>query len=41
MNLTKYTEERNKGLILEVDLEYPQKLHDLRNDYLCAAETLK
>jgi len=30
----------NKGLILEVDLEYPQELHDLHNDYPCVAEKL-
>ena len=28
-NLGKYTENSKKGLILEVDLEYPQELHDL------------
>lgn len=38
MNLAKYTENSNKGLILEVDLEYPQKLHDLNNDYPLPAE---
>ena len=27
-----------KGLILEFDLEYPQELHDLHNDYPLAAE---
>ena len=32
---------RSKGLILEVDLEYPQELHDLQNDYPCAAEKIK
>ena len=32
-NLGKYTENSKKGLILEVDLEYPQELHDLHNDY--------
>ena len=32
-NLGEYTENSKKGLILEVDLEYPQELHDLHNDY--------
>ena len=27
-------------MILEVDLECPQELHDLHNDYLCAAGKL-
>ena len=26
------------GYILEVDVEYPKELHDLRNDYLLAPE---
>ena len=30
-----------KGLILEVDLEYPEELHDLHNDYPLAAEKIK
>ena len=29
------------GNILEVDLEYPDKLHDLHNDYTLASEKLK
>ena len=29
-----------KGLILEVDLEYPQDLHDNHNDYPLAAEKI-
>ena len=29
INLAQYNEDRNKGLILEVDLEYPKELHDL------------
>ena len=33
INLAKYEVDSKKGLILEVDLEYPEKLHDLHNDY--------
>ena len=33
IDLAKYTNDSKKGLILEVDLKYPQKLHDLHNDY--------
>ena len=29
-----------KGLIYEVDLEYPKELHDLHNDYPCASEKI-
>jgi len=29
-----------KGIILEVDLEYPEELHDLQNDYPCAPEKI-
>ena len=29
---------KSKGLILEVDLEYPHQLHDLHNDYPLAPE---
>ena len=38
INLGKYTEDSKKGLILEVDLEYPTELHVLHNDYPLAAE---
>ena len=38
LNLVKYEEDSNKGLILEVDLEYPEDLHDVHNDYPVAAE---
>ena len=41
INLAKYQEDSNKGLILEVDLEYPKELHDLHNDYPIAAEKVK
>ena len=33
INLDKYKEDSNEGLILEVDLEYPEELHNLHNDY--------
>ena len=32
-DLAKYKEDSNEGLILEVDLEYPEELHNLHNDY--------
>ena len=41
IDLAKYKDDSKKGLILEVDLEYPKKLHDLHNDYPLAAEKLK
>ena len=31
IDLTKYKEDSNKGLILEVDLEYPKELHNSHN----------
>ena len=40
-NLGKYTENNNKGLILEVDLEYPQELHNLHNDFPLGPEKMK
>ena len=40
-NLAKYEVDSKKGLILEVDLDYPEKLHDLHNDYPLASEKLK
>ena len=33
--------ETEKGLILELDPEYPHKLHDLHNDYPLATEKMK
>ena len=41
VNLAACTEDRNKGMILEVDLEYPNELHELHNDYPLAAEKMK
>lgn len=40
-DLNKYKNDSNKGLILEVDLEYPEKLHYSHNDYPLAAEKIK
>ena len=40
IDLAKYREDSEKGLILEVDLEYPKELHDLHNDYPLAAEKI-
>ena len=31
--LENYTDDSKKGVILEVDLEYPEELHDLHNNY--------
>ena len=33
IDLAKYEKDSKKGLILEVDLEYPPELHNLHNDY--------
>ena len=37
----KYKTNGKKGLILEVDLEYPQELHNSHNDYPAAPEKVK
>ena len=37
----KYKADSKKGLILEVDLEYPQELHELHNEYPVAPEKIK
>ena len=41
INLATYKEDSKKGLILEVDLEYPRELHDLHNDYPLRPEKVK
>ena len=41
INLAQYNEDSNKGLLLEVDLEYPKELHNLHNDYPLGAEKVK
>ena len=41
LDLAKYKENSKKGMILEVDLEYPKELHNLHNDYLLAAERVR
>ena len=41
IDLAKYKEDSEKGLILEVDLEYPEGLRDLHNDYPLAPEKIK
>ena len=41
LDLAKFTENSSKGLLLEVDLEYPKKLHDDHNCYPLAPERLR
>ena len=41
VDLGKYKADGKKGLILEIDLEYPQELHDIHNDYPVAPEKVK
>ena len=41
IDLEKYKKDGKKGLTLEVDLEYPQELHDLQNDYPVCPEKVK
>ena len=40
LNLNSYDENSARGLILEVELEYPKELHGLHNDYPLAPEKI-
>ena len=40
-NLASCNDDSKKGLILEVDLEYPKELHSLHNDCPLGAEQVK
>ena len=41
IDIGKYKADGKKGLILEVDLEYHQELHDIHNDYPVTPEKVK
>ena len=40
-NLREFSGQEGRGCILEVDLEYPKKLHDLHNEYSLAPERIE
>ena len=39
-DLNKYTSNRSKGCVLEVDLEYPKELRELHYDYPLASDKI-
>ena len=39
--ITSYNEESNEGYFLEVDVQYPEKLHELHNNLPFLPETMK
>ena len=41
MKIASCKEDNKKGMIFEVDLEYPEELHDLHNDYPLAPERVR
>ena len=40
LNLSKYTEDSKEGLMLQVDPDYPQELHNIYNNHPLAAEKI-
>jgi len=40
-NWREFSDQEGRGCILEVDFEYPKKLHDLRNEYPLAPELIE
>ena len=40
-HLNEYTSNSSRGCVLEVDLEYPKKLHKLHNDYPLAPNKIE
>ena len=40
-SLSKYDDNSYRGCILEVDLEFPKKLHELHNDHLLVPDKLE
>ena len=40
-DLNKYTSNSSKGCVLELDLEYPQELRELHNDYPLAPDKIE
>jgi len=40
-NWRAFSDQEGKGCFLEVDLEYPKKLHDLHNEYPLAPERIE
>ena len=40
-DLNEYTSNSLKGYVLEVDLEYPEELYELHNDYLLASDEIE
>ena len=40
-DLNKNTSNNSKGCVLEVDLEYPKELRELRNDYPLAPDKIE
>ena len=38
VDFSSYHKDSDKGLLLEVDVDYPEELHDTHNDYPLAPE---